>query len=114
MADNQFFPIASVFQPNASIDYSEGGVISKQVMKNAAGNVTLFSFDKGQGLSEHTAPFNALVQIIDGEAEIRIGGQPFILRTGESIIMPANVPHALHAVERFKMILTMIKMKNEE
>ncbi len=91
------------------INYSAGGVISKQVLKNEAGNVTLFSFDKGQGLSEHTAPFDAMVQILDGEAIITVGGKPFNMNQGETIIMPANVTHALFATEQFKMLLTMIK-----
>lgn len=91
------------------VDYSEGGVVSKQVLKNDVGNVTLFSFDKGQGLSEHTAPFDAMVQVLDGTAEIRIGGNPLTVKAGETIIMPANVPHALQAIERFKMLLTMIR-----
>jgi len=91
------------------IDYSVGGVVSKQVLKNEAGNITLFSFDRGQGLSEHTAPFDAMAQVLDGEVEIKIGGKPCILKTGESIIMPANIPHALHANEKFKMLLTMVK-----
>lgn len=91
------------------IDYASGGVVSKQILKNDTGNVTLFSFDKGQGLSEHTAPFDAMVQVIDGEAEIHINGTPHRLAAGEVIIMPANIPHALQAVERFKMLLTMIK-----
>ena len=91
------------------VDYSEGGVVSKQVLKNDVGNVTLFSFDKGQGLSEHTAPFDAMVQVLDGTAEIRIGGNPLKVKAGETIIMPANVPHALQAIERFKMLLTMIR-----
>jgi len=91
------------------IEYSSGGVISKQVLKNQAGNITLFSFDQGQGLTEHTAPFDALVYILDGEAEISIGGNSNRVKKGESIIMPANVTHALQAVERFKMLLTMIK-----
>ena len=90
------------------VDYSAGGVVSKQIVKSAAGNITLFSFDKGEGLSEHTAPFDALVQILDGEVEIHVGGIPYRLKAGEIIIMPANVPHALHAVERFKMLLTMV------
>ena len=96
------------------VDYSAGGVVSKQIVKSAAGNITLFSFDKGEGLSEHTAPFDALVQILDGEVEIHVGGIPHRLKAGEIIIMPANVPHALHAVERFKMLLTMIKGENNE
>jgi len=91
------------------IEYSSGGVISKQVLKNPAGNITLFSFDQGQGLTEHTAPFDALVYILDGEAEIIIGGNSYRIRQGESIIMPANVTHALQAIKRFKMLLTMIK-----
>ncbi len=91
------------------INYSAGGVISKQVLKNEAGNVTLFSFDKGQGLSEQTAPFDAMVQILDGEAVITVGGKPFKMTQGETIIMPANVTHALFATEQFKMLLTMIK-----
>ena len=91
------------------VDYSDGGVVSKQVLKNNAGNITLFSFDKGQGLSEHTAPFDAVVQVLDGTVEIKVGGKPSVLHTGDTIIMPANVPHALHAVERFKMLLTMIR-----
>ncbi len=91
------------------IDYSQGGVVSKQVLKNDLGNITLFSFDEGQGLSEHTAPFDAVVQVLDGEVEIRIDGKPIRLKAGEAIIMPANIPHALQAVKRFKMLLTMIR-----
>ncbi|MFA6702251.1 MAG: cupin domain-containing protein [Dysgonamonadaceae bacterium] len=92
-----------------SIDYADGGVISKQVTKNSAGNITLFSFDKGQGLTEHAANYDAFVQILDGEAEIQLEGVPHLLKKGDCIIMPANVPHALKAVEQFKMLLTMIR-----
>lgn len=106
---NEIFTKGSVLDLSALIDYSEGGVISKQILKSNAGNITLFSFDKGQGLSEHTAPFDAMVQILDGEAEIKIGGKPVIVKKNESIIMPANVAHALSATERFKMLLTMIR-----
>ena len=109
MKTNSTFSSATVFNITQQIDYAEGGVVSKQVLKNQAGNVTLFSFDKEQGLSEHSAPFDALVQILDGEAEIRIGGVPHKVKTGEIIIMPANIPHALYAVTRFKMLLTMVK-----
>lgn len=109
MNPNPTFDTATVFDLEQQIDYAAGGVVSKQVIKSSAGNITLFSFDKEQGLSEHSAPFDALVQILDGEAEIRIGGMPHNLKAGEIIIMPANVPHALRAVERFKMLLTMIK-----
>lgn len=92
-----------------SVDYAAGAVVSKTIIKKSTGNVTLFAFDKGEGLSEHTAPFDAMVQVLDGVVEITIGGTPFILHAGESIVMPANIPHALKAVERFKMMLTMIK-----
>ncbi|MGL4518496.1 MAG: cupin domain-containing protein [Phocaeicola sp.] len=91
------------------VEYTDGGVISKQLVKNPMGNVTLFSFDEGQGLSPHTAPFDALVQIIDGEAEITLDGKVHEVKSGEIIIMPANVTHALYAAKRFKMVLTMIK-----
>ncbi len=106
---NTTFTPGNVFNLAQEIEYSEGGIISKQVLKNQAGNVTLFSFDKGQGLSEHTAPFDALVQIVDGKAEITVGGVSHVLETGQMIIMPANIPHAVVAVEQFKMLLTMIK-----
>mgnify|MGYP002752941521 CR=1 FL=1 len=103
------FPKASVMRFADKIEYADGGVVSKQVLKNDAGNITLFAFDEEQGLAEHTAPFDALVQVLDGEAEIRIGGEPLRLKTGDAVIMPAGVPHALQAVGRFKMLLTMIK-----
>lgn len=103
------FDKATVIALEASVDYTQGGVISKQVTKNRAGNITIFSFDKGQGLSEHTAPFDAFVQMLDGEAEIRIDGVPHNLKKGDCIIMPAHRPHALKAIERFKMLLTMIR-----
>lgn len=108
MSKSSTFETAKIFNIEQEIDYSNGGVVSKQVSKNAAGNVTLFSFDEGQGLSEHSAPFDAMVHILDGEAEITIGGKANIVKSGEIIIMPANIPHALHANERFKMLLTMI------
>lgn len=103
------FKTGNVFSMEGSIEYSSGGVISKQVIKKQSGNVTLFSFDKDQGLTEHTSPFDAMVHVLDGVAEIKIDGEPHILKTGDCIIMPATVPHALHAVEPFKMVLTMIK-----
>jgi quercetin dioxygenase-like cupin family protein len=92
-----------------AIDYMDKSVVSKQVVKAPTGNITLFAFDAGEGLSEHTAPFDAMVQILDGQAEIILGGKSNIVKTGEFIIMPANVPHALKAHERFKMMLVMIK-----
>ena len=106
---SEIFEKGSVFNLALRIDYSEGGVISKQVLKNSSGNITLFSFDKNQGLSEHTAAFDAVVQVLEGEVEITLGGVPHSVKVGETIIMPANVPHALMAVERFKMLLTMIR-----
>lgn len=92
------------------VDYQEGAVVSKEIIKKTTGSVTLFAFDKGQGLSEHTAPFDALVYIFDGKAEISIAGKQHSLKSGETMIMPANKPHALKAVERFKMLLIMIKV----
>jgi quercetin dioxygenase-like cupin family protein len=91
------------------VDYQDGSVVSKEAIKNEKGTVTLFAFDKGQGLSEHTAPFDALVYIFDGRVEISIAGKQHNLKAGEVIIMPANKPHSLKAAERFKMLLVMIK-----
>ena len=105
----ELFSKGKVLNLEEMVEYSSGGVISKQVLKNPSGNITLFSFDQGQGLTEHTAPFDAVVQVLDGEAQIIIGGNPNSVRKGESIIMPAHVSHALQAVEQFKMLLTMIK-----
>ncbi len=90
-------------------DYQEGSIVSRTVIDKKAGTVTFFAFDRGQGLSEHTAPFDALVYLLDGEAEITISGKPFRLTAGEMVIMPANAPHALKAITRFKMVLTMIR-----
>ena len=92
-----------------AVDYQEGAVVSKTVIDKKSGTVTLFAFAQGQGLSEHTAPFDALIQVLEGEAEIRIAGAPFRVRAGEMIVLPAGEPHALKAVERFKMMLTMIR-----
>ncbi len=91
------------------IEYQDGSVVSREIIKKDTGTVTIFAFDKGEGLSEHTAPFDAMVQIIDGKAEITISGNKNILETGEMIIMPANEPHALTALEKYKMVLTMIR-----
>jgi quercetin dioxygenase-like cupin family protein len=89
--------------------YQPGAVVSITIIDKKIGTVTLFAFDAGQGLSEHTAPYDAMVQIIDGEAKIVIAGNPHKVAAGEMIIMPANKPHSLKAVKRFKMILTMIR-----
>ena len=94
---------------SGQMDYQEGSVVSKTLIKKETGTVTLFAFDKGQGLSEHTAPFDALVCILEGEAEITISGSPYLLKTDEMIILPVNEPHSLKAISRFKMMLTMIR-----
>lgn len=105
------FEKGSKFSFDNSIDYSPMAIVSKHVLKKQAGNISLFAFDRGEGLSEHSTPYDALVQIVDGRAEIIIDGKSNVLEAGESIVMPADVPHALKATERFKMLLTMIKSK---
>lgn len=90
-------------------DYQQGSIVSRVIVGKSTGNITAFSFDKGQSLSEHTAPFDALVQVIEGTAEIIIGGKSYALHSGDIILMPANIPHAVKAPERFKMLLTMLK-----
>ncbi len=91
------------------VDYQPGSIVSREILKKTTGKVTLFAFDAEEGLSEHTSPFDALAQIVEGEAEITIAGKPNRVRAGELILMPANQPHALKALQRFKMILTMIR-----
>jgi len=91
------------------VNYQEGSIVSREIVSKPTGTITLFAFDAGQGLSEHTAPFDALVCILDGEAEIIISGKPFLLKDGEMVIMPANEPHALRAETRFKMLLIMVR-----
>jgi quercetin dioxygenase-like cupin family protein len=91
------------------VKYQENAVVSSEIIKKDTGIITVFAFDKGQGLSEHTTPFDALVNIIDGQAEVTISGKLFAVKKGEMIIMPANKPHSLKAAEKFKMILVMIK-----
>ncbi|MFC1547182.1 cupin domain-containing protein [Candidatus Neomarinimicrobiota bacterium] len=91
------------------VEYQDGSVVSRTLIKQEKGTVTLFAFDQDQALSEHTAPFDALVQVLEGSAEITIAGQAHLVQAGQMIIMPANQPHALRAVERFKMLLTMIR-----
>ena len=103
------FPKSKKFSFAAEVDYSAGGIVSKNVLKIPTGNISLFAFDKGESLSTHTAPFDATVQVLEGEARIVIDSRPYDLVSGECIIMPANVPHSVEAVERFKMLLTMIK-----
>lgn len=101
--------MATKMETSKLVDYQDDAVVSKTLIARPTGTVTMFAFDRGQGLSEHSAPFDALVSIVDGEAEVIIAGQSHILRSGEMIIMPAGEPHALNAHQRFKMILTMIK-----
>ncbi len=102
-------PKAEVLNLAEMVSYQTGSVVSRQITKADAGNVTLFAFDAGQELSEHTAPFDALVHVLDGEAEIIISGESFSLKTGDAIIMPADEPHAVKARGQFKMLLTMIR-----
>jgi len=111
MNESKETPKGIPFNLSEDISYAIGSVVSKTMLKKDTGNITLFSFDAGQGLSEHTSPFDAVVYILDGEAEISIGGKPQNVKAGETIIMPANVPHALHAEVQFKMLLVLIRGK---
>jgi|SRR5574344_1641061 quercetin dioxygenase-like cupin family protein len=100
---------SKVFVANESIDYAEGGVISKEIIHSDAGSITLFSFDEGQGLSEHTAPFDALIQVIDGEMQLTVEGILHIIKSSESFIIPSGARHSVKAEKKFKMALTMIR-----
>jgi quercetin dioxygenase-like cupin family protein len=91
------------------VDYAEGAVVSRTLRKSAAGTMTVFAFDQDQELSEHSAPFDAFVHVLDGKVELTIGGAPVPAKTGDIVLMPADVPHAVQATERFKMLLVMIK-----
>jgi quercetin dioxygenase-like cupin family protein len=106
---SQDYDISSPIDLVDSIDYSANSVVSQTLKENKAGTITLFAFDAGQGLSEHSAPFDAVVQIVDGEAELVIGGNELHVTSGQMVIMPANVPHAVRARHKFKMLLTMLK-----
>jgi len=94
---------------NDLLQYQEGTVASRMIVFKKTGTITLFAFDAGEGLSEHSAPFDAILEVTDGVAEVRIAGTPFTVQSGEMIILPANIPHAVEAHERFKMTLTMIR-----
>jgi len=107
--ETNLFEKATILNFSALVDYSVNGIVSKRVLDKKTGNVTLFAFDQGQSLSEHTAPFDAMVQVLEGKGEFVINGRSYILEAGKSIIMPASIPHAVNAVARFKMLLTMIK-----
>jgi quercetin dioxygenase-like cupin family protein len=102
-------PGAQVAKAGELMSYQDGSIVSREIIKKPTGNVTLFAFDEGQGLSEHTAPFDALVQVVEGDAEITISGRAHRVQGGEMILMPAGQPHALKALKPFKMILTMIR-----
>ena len=98
-----------VLDARALVDYQEGSVVSREIVRGNAGTVTVFAFDEGEGLSEHTAQFDALVHVIDGGVEVSISGKPLSLQEGDLVLMPANKPHSLKALGRFKMLLTLIK-----
>jgi quercetin dioxygenase-like cupin family protein len=102
-------PPAEAVRLEKLIDYSANSIVSREIVKTKTGTLTLFAFDAGQGLSEHSAPFNAIVQILDGEAELKIGGKIIPARAGETVLMPANIPHAVSAHKKFKMLLIMIR-----
>ena len=103
------FAEAAAIRLDSMINYQNQAIVSREIIKKDTGTVTLFAFDEGQGLSEHTAPFDALVQVIEGEAEINIAGKPNLLKGGDIIIMPAGKPHSLKALKKFKMLLVMIR-----
>lgn len=106
---NNVIETSKIFSSSESIEYANGSVVSKTIVKKPAGNISLFAFDKGEGLAEHSSPHDALVQVLDGKAEINIGGTSFNLEAGQNIILPSSIPHSLKANEKFKMMLTMIK-----
>ena len=106
---NQAFRHSEIYSLRESVSYSKGSVVSKIIQKEEAGNLTLFAFDEGQNLSEHTAPYDALVQVIEGRARVIINKKEYLLEEGNFIIMPSNVPHALEAITQFKMLLVMIR-----
>jgi len=98
-----------VLRLSSLVEYQKRVVVSRTIVDKKAGTVTLFAFDEGEGLSEHTAPYDALVYILDGTAEVKIGGKPYMLNEGDFVVMPANKPHALYAIKHFKMILMMVR-----
>jgi len=109
MATESEMPAAAPVPPLGLAAYQSGTVVSRTLLKRAGGTITLFAFDEGQSLSEHTAPFDAVAQVLEGEADITIAGTPLRVSTGEMVLMPANQPHAVNARTRFKMLLTMIR-----
>lgn len=107
-------PPATPTELAALVEYQQGAVVSRILQQDEVGTLTVFSFDRGQGLSEHTSPFNAFVQVLDGQAEITIGGRPARVRAGEIVLMPGGVPHRLDAVEPFKMLLTLFRTQSQD
>lgn len=107
--DSKGMPASEAVTLAALVEYGEGAVVSRTLAKNDAGTLTVFAFDEGQELSEHSAPFDALVQILDGDVELTIGGESVPATAGQAVLMPANIPHAVKATSRFKMLLTMIR-----
>ena len=107
--ESKEFIKAEVFTFPSEVDYTQGGIVSRNVIKRTTGNVSLFAFDAGESLSEHTAPFDAMVQVVEGVAHVIIDGQSHTVSAGQCIIMPANITHAVVAPEKFKMVLTMIR-----
>ncbi len=101
--------LATTYNLSELVDYQKDSIVSRTLVSKKTGTITLFAFDQGQGLSEHTAPFDAMVHVLEGEVEVAISGKPHRLGGGEMIIMPANEPHALKALKKFKMVLTMIR-----
>jgi quercetin dioxygenase-like cupin family protein len=102
-------PAATLIAPLALVAYQDGAVVSRTLLKRAGGTITLFAFDEGQSLSEHTAPFDAVAHVLEGHADITISGTPLRVSAGEMVLLPANKPHAVHAPGRFKMLLAMIR-----
>lgn len=106
-------PVAEAVSLAGMASYQDGAVVSRTLVNRPTGTITLFAFDEGQGLSEHTAPFDALAQVLEGEAEITVSGKPLVTKAGHAVLMPASQPHALKALTRFKMLLTMIRSQEK-
>jgi quercetin dioxygenase-like cupin family protein len=104
-------PAGEAFDITSMVNYAEGSIVSRTLIENKGGTITLFAFDAGQSLSEHTAPFDAFVQVLDGEGEFTVGGKTSCVTAGQGLLMPANIPHSLKALKRFKMLLTMLKLQ---
>jgi quercetin dioxygenase-like cupin family protein len=109
MTPAQPIPPAQVVQLADVVQYAEGSIVSRALVQKPIGSLTLFAFDSGEGLNEHTAPYDAYVQILDGEGELVVGGKSIVAKRGDTVLMPANVPHSVQARQRFKMLLTMIR-----